>query len=199
MITAIILAAGSAKRMGTQKLLLPFGNSTILECVMGLVKASELFQDIIVVYREAVVREAAEKLGLRAVLNVQSHLGLSTSVREGILNCEDDTDAYMFFSGDQPLITKELIKVLTKEFKKREKYIVVPTYNGNKGLPTIFPTEFKEALLSIEGDSGGRKIIEANREKVVFIEAAQEAAGLDIDTPEDYERALQIEILNKIE
>lgn len=199
MMTAIILAAGSAKRMGTQKLLLPFGNSTILECVMRLVKDSALFHEIIVVYRESVVRDAAEKLGLLAVLNVHSHLGLSTSVKEGILNSPDNSDAYMFFSGDQPLITVELLEKLNKVHKKRENCIIVPLYNGKKGLPTIFPAGFKEALLSVEGDSGGRSIIDTNRENVVFVETGQEAAGVDIDTPEDYEKALQIEILNKIE
>ncbi len=199
MITAIILAAGSAKRMGTQKLLLPFGNCTIVECVMRVVKASELFDDIVVVYRDSAVRETAEKLGIRTAMNLNAHMGLSTSVIAGVKSCNADTEAYMFFSGDQPLISEEWLEALTNEYKKSKEYIIVPLYREKRGMPTIFPASFRDELLSVEGDSGGRSIIEKHREKVVFVKNDNKAAGFDIDTSEDYESALKIEILNKIE
>ena len=52
-VTAIVLAAGEAKRLGGQKLLLPFGDSTIIETVIGNVADCDIDEAIVVLGHRA--------------------------------------------------------------------------------------------------------------------------------------------------
>ncbi len=61
-----------------------------------------------------------------------------------------------------PFITEDLINRLIEEFIEDESNIIVPYYNNKRGMPTIFPYSLRGELLNIEGDIGGRRIIEDN-------------------------------------
>lgn len=190
MISAIILAAGSAKRMGQQKLLLPLNQSTILETVIEVVQNSNCFEEIIIVYSKKEVYEKTKNYKIKNIYNEKAELGQSTSVITGVKNTNAHAEAFMFFAGDQPFINLNIIKTLIKSYKENPNSIIVPQYKGEKGMPTIFSKEFRSQLLCLSGDSGGKPIIQKYKDKVIFVDFQDDKAAFDIDTLEDYNKLI---------
>src|SRR5664279_6348180 len=83
---AIILAAGESRRMGEPKQLLPFGGTTMLECVIDAFRSSRVDQIIVVLGHKA--EEISQKLGtapqLKIVKNPHYPQGMFTSVQAGL-------------------------------------------------------------------------------------------------------------------
>ena len=78
MISAILLAAGSSRRMGAiNKLLLPFQQSTILETVIDhLLELSQLELIVVLGHQSEEVRTAIGELPVRTVFN-PNHLKMT--------------------------------------------------------------------------------------------------------------------------
>ncbi|HSH36327.1 nucleotidyltransferase family protein [Schnuerera sp.] len=184
MITGIIMAAGFSKRMGEDKLLMEIDGVNMVERVIGSCKNS-ILDEIILIYRKEEVGKIGEKHQIKTAYNPNAHLGQSESMKLGI-KATKTSDAYMFLTGDQPFVTSELIDRLIDEYKKSEYSIVVPYYNGRNGTPTIFSSIYKEELLEVEGDKGGRDIIKKNISSVKKVIITDEKLGFDVDTPKDF-------------
>ncbi|MBU5437183.1 nucleotidyltransferase family protein [Tissierella sp. MSJ-40] len=185
MIVGIILASGYSKRMGKDKLLIEVEGRRIIEWVIKACYESKLDKTILV-YRTKEVKELGNKYGIKTIYNSTAYLGQSEGLKLGI--GKEKADAYMFLMGDQPFIRTEYINLLIEEHEKEKSKIIIPYYNGKKGTPTIFPSLFKEELMKVKGDKGGREIIEEYGFWVKKVYINDEKAGLDIDTEFDLER-----------
>ncbi len=93
----------------------------------------------------------------------------------------------MFLTGDQPRIDAAAINVLINAWQTHKENIIIPVYGGRRGSPVVFPARFREQLLALEGDTGGRAVIEQAPEMVHCVDMPDADAGIDIDTPEEYE------------
>lgn len=186
MINAIIMASGSSRRMGENKLLLDYGGKTLIENVLDKVSGC-CFNDIILVARDKRVIDAGNSRGIKVVKNERAELGQSESIKLGIVNSKE-ADGYAFFTGDQPLMNIKTIKYLVKCFEITGERIVVPFFGEKRGTPVIFPGKFKEELLLLTGDMGGRELIARHKDAVSFIEVKSELLLFDIDTLEDYRK-----------
>ena len=184
MVTAIILAAGFSKRFGDDKLLVKLRNKPIINYVVDTVINSN-FQEIILVHRNQDIKKIVGTHNIKYIYNDISYKGMSTSLKCG-LSIASTTDAFMFINGDQPLINKDIINKLIKVFDEQTESIIVPRYNGKRGNPVIFSSKWKEALMNVSGDIGGRNIIKNNPDEVYFIDISERICGIDIDTFEDY-------------
>ncbi|KNF07099.1 molybdenum hydroxylase accessory protein, YgfJ family [Gottschalkia purinilytica] len=195
MISAIIMASGFSKRMGRDKLLLEIDGLPMIERVIQKVKNSNV-QEIILVYRKELVKNIGEKYEIYTVYNPYAQLGQSEAMKIGIKNTNLNSKGYMFVVGDQPFISSNAINTLINEFIKN-KEIVVPTYDEKRGSPVIFSSHYRDSLLMINGDIGGREVIDKNIDKVKFIEMDKSFFGEDIDTLQDYKRLTGMELINK--
>ena len=79
------------------------------------------------------------------------------------------------------------------KFTENSAYIIVPTCDGKRGSPVIFPSIYKEDFLKLQGDVGGKVIINKYLEKVKFVELQDSSKLFDIDTNESYEYILKLE------
>lgn len=190
MINAVIMASGFSKRMGENKLLLPYRGKTLIENTLDKVIECG-FYDIVLVAQDEKVLKIGNSRGVKAINNERAELGQSQSIKLGIMNSRE-ADGYAFFTGDQPLINIETIKYLMESFYKSKNSIIVPRNNEKRGTPVIFPREFKSELLSLEGDMGGKQIISKHMDVVNFIEVGSELYLFDIDTEEDYKKLINI-------
>jgi molybdenum cofactor cytidylyltransferase len=185
-ISAIIMAAGLSKRMNQNKLQMKINNKYIFEFIFETIKrCSDCFNEIIVVAKDDEILNTARGLGFSTVRNEISYLGQSVSVKLGIQNSKK-ADGYMFFVADQPFIKECTIRKLLSVFEKNPNSIVMPCYKVTNGSPVIFSEMFKEQLMTLEGDTGGKVVIKNNTNKVIKVQIQSEDERLDIDTMEDY-------------
>lgn len=186
MITGIIMASGFSKRMVKNKLLLEVEGMKVIERVIKACKNS-LLDEIILVYRLDDVKEIGEFHGIKTLYNPNAHLGQSAAVILGVENSKD-CNGYMFIVGDQPFLDYNVINRLIEEYRKDCNMIVVPYYNKKFGMPIIFPPQYKNDLLKVKGDKGGREIIDNNKDLVRIIYFDEELLGVDLDTIEDLDK-----------
>lgn len=189
MISGIVLAAGSAGRMGQQKLLLNFRGKPVLQWVLEAVLSSTL-DEVICVVRD--VKEIEQKVAvkddkLRWIVNDKAQEGQSTSVIAGLKAVRSHNEAALFLVGDQPLVRPELIDSLVDLFRRSASPIVAPTFQGQTRNPVLFHRDLFPELLKLTGDSGGRDLIRKFKDRVALLDWKDEAPFLDLDTWEDYE------------
>ena len=191
-ISAIIMASGKSERMGTNKLLLEYRGMTFIENTLEKV-LNENFYELVIVISDKKVRKKCQdyikksekdEKKIYIIDNKKSEKGQSESIKIG-LKTLGKCDGYMFFSCDQPFLTSDTIKKILQNFKTRG--ITIPEYNGKRSLPVIFGENFKDELLKLEGDTGGKTVINNHQDKIKIVEIENSDEGKDIDTKEDYD------------
>ena len=188
MISAILLAAGQSKRMGKLKQLMPFGQSTIVEQAVDNLLGSVVVEVFVVVgYKAEDVIKAIAAKPIRMVINPDYEQGMSTSIIAGLNLVHGGVQGVMLALGDQPLVNSKTINILIEEFYNHDKGIAVPTYQGRRGHPIIFAIKYKEQLLKLKGDMGGRQIIKDHPDDVLEVAVDSESVVADFDTTDDYQ------------
>ncbi len=189
-VSAIVLAAGQATRMGGQKLLLPLGERSLVERVADAALGAKVFETIVVVGHEAeAVRAALGDRPVRIVLNPGYAAGLSTSLQAGIRAVRPDCEAVVFLLGDQPFATSALVDRLIEVFADAQAWIVRPSVGGRPGHPVLMGRDLFAEILEQQGDVGGREISERHRDRQILVPLDDERLAVDVDTEEDYEAA----------
>jgi len=186
-IGCIVLAAGESKRMGKPKLLLPLGQGTILEQTIDNFLNSRVNEVIVVVGDRA--EEMINLIASRPVIvavNPAYRNGMSTSIVTGLSLLNDETQAVMIALADQPFVDTQTINHLIEAFSADNKGIAIPVYRGRRGHPVIFATKYKEALLRLKGDTGGRQIIARHPDDVLEVAVNCKGITIDIDTENSY-------------
>ena len=155
MISAVILAAGRAERMGEQKLFLPLGGKPVLQWVLESALASDLGEIICVARDLAAVRREIRLADERLfwLLNYAADRGQSASLTAGLWAANPQSEGVMFLLGDQPLIRKDLINSLIEKFAAGTARIVAPSFNGEARNPVLFHRELFPDLLKLDRKS----------------------------------------------
>lgn len=190
MITGIIMASGFSKRMKKDKLTLRIDGELVIEKVIKAAKLSRL-DEIILVYQKDEIRDIAVKYGIKTIFNSCPENGQSESMKLGIKASDINTKAFMFLVGDQPLLNSQTIDKIIDAFNNNDNEIVVPVYNEEKGSPTLFSSIFRDKLLEVEGDKGGKMIIQEMSDRVKYLPIEDYRVGLDIDTWDEYQRLIK--------
>jgi molybdenum cofactor cytidylyltransferase len=107
-----------------------------------------------------------------------------------VLAALPQTQAYMFLTGDLPFITAGTINLLISAWRAGPGHIIIPQYAGKRGSPAIFPAACRPELLALSGDTGGRTVIAAHPDSVQQIQIPDSREGLDVDTPQLYEKII---------
>jgi len=193
MISAILLAAGESKRLRMPKLLLPFGKSTILEQTIDNLLNSRVDEVIVVLgYRaEEMMRKLANR-PVKIAINPNYHQGMSTSIVKGLSLVNNRAQTIMVALADQPLINSQTINRLIEESLGYDKGIVIPTYQAERGHPIIFASKYKEELLGLKGDIGGRQTIKEHPNDTLEVIADSKAITMDVNTINDYYTHLKL-------
>ena len=181
-ITGIVLAAGLSRRMGQNKLRMVFGDKPLLMHVLDLAMAAPL-GSIILVTREATLQGLDIPHRIRVVFNRHPEQGQSSSMRLGLNAAQGD--GYLFFTADQPLLDKSTVMSILAHADGEN--IVAPIYKGIPGNPVFFPECFRQELMAVRGDVGGKGVREKHPDKTRYVEASDAAALWDVDTYEQYE------------
>ena len=191
MICAIVLAAGESRRMGVQKLLLPFGSTTVIGHIVDQLMHSVVDQVLVVTGHEP--NRIAEELGDRSVsivTNPDYKTGMLSSVRCGLQVLPQQCEAVMVALGDQPAITAKLVDQIVLAFARTEKGILVPVHLDRRGHPLLFAEHYRVEILTSFDDLGLRGLLRAHPNDVFELNMQTQAVLSDMDLPEDYRREI---------
>jgi len=191
LICSIILAAGRSRRMGAQKLLLPFAGGTVIGHIVAEILSSPVDRALVVVGRDAA--RIAGALAGRPVTLVASDDpdgDMLSSVRCGLRALPPQCDAVLVALGDQPSITADLVGRMVDAFRAGGRGIVVPVHGGRPGHPILFSTRYRDEVLTRYDKLGLRGLRQAHPEDVLELDWPSPAVLADMDRSEDYRREL---------
>ena len=182
-VSAVLLAAGLSTRMGVDKLLLKHKGKTFLQHSIDLMQELPVFERIVVT-TDVRLKHIALPLTTKLCINPHPEQGQSTSIKAGVEAAAGTH--YLFLNADQPLLTLEdLIPILNAANMNPEK-IVFPLIDSKPNSPTLFPSSFKDKLINLRGDIGGKVIRDAHRELWHTVQPENPENFTDIDNVEDY-------------
>lgn len=188
---AVVLAAGHSSRMGSPKALLPYGGSTFLGCVLGLLEAAGVEAVRIVTGPDGSgLRAAAPALPDEAwVENPSPDDGMLSSVRLGVCALPAGTEAFVLWPVDHPFVRAATVSALLSTWRAHRSPVVLPRHRGRRGHPVLFDASTVPEILSAPDDAGPRHVVAAHADDRIEIEVADAGILADIDTPEAYEEA----------
>jgi len=190
-VVALVLAAGSSRRMGKRnKLLEPVDETPIISSVVNAVHKSSISECIVVTGFEAkLIENALANYDVKFVFNSNYAAGLSRSLHVGISALPTDTEVVLVLLGDMPKVSSKLIDKLVSCFSvDRGREICIPVYRGRRGNPVLWGRRFFKQLLETEGDKGGRQLLDDVRAWIYECEVNDSAVLTDFDTPEQFAR-----------
>jgi molybdenum cofactor cytidylyltransferase len=190
-IAGIVLAAGGSSRLGRPKQLLPWRGKPLVSTVAGTALSAGLSPVVVVIGSHGEeVKQALSDLPVSLVNNLQWEAGQSASVKAGLRVLPEMVGGAVFLLADQPQIPDTLIRSLVETHAQTLSPIVAPQIDGRRGNPVLFDRDTFVDFLALEGDAGGRKLF--SRHQVTWVEWYGRDLLLDVDTPEDYQKLLEL-------
>lgn len=204
MICAIVLAAGLSRRMGAQKVLLPFGppprqasgdagagGKTVITHIVDQLLASKVDKVCVVTGHQAErIRQELSSRPVSIVDNPEYESGMLSSVRRGLRALPKQCKTVLVAIGDQPSITSKLVDSMIQSFETSGKQILVPCYDGKRGHPILFSVHYRQEILMCYDDVGLRGLLHTHPEEVFELTVSSSSVLSDMDVPEDYRREL---------
>lgn len=177
-IAAVVLAAGSSRRLGRPKQNVLLGGISLLQRTLETATQACLVPVIAVVREEAMIPDMP---GVRYVRNKEADQGMATSLRAGIADLEmhPELQGAVILTCDQPFLTVAHLKALTCEADR----ITGSSYAGRVGVPAYFPVGSFPGLCALDGDTGARALLQA------AFALQDETLAMDIDTEQDLREA----------
>jgi len=198
-VSALLLAAGSSKRIGQPKQLLPLNGKPLIAHGLETLLSSGVHEVVVVLGPQAweiarIVGETAERAApgskVGTVVNDAPGSDMAASVRKGLTALRRDVSGVLVFPADHPLVTAGTVRRLIDVHRMVPADIVVPVRQGRRGHPALFPADCLRRELT-EGRTL-RDLARAAGEAVTLVEVDDEGVVLDVDTMEDYRRIVDI-------
>ena len=182
-------AAGGSRRLGRPKQLEPWGSTTLLGHVIDLVESFPVDETWVVVGAD--LDRVVNEIGPRPVGIIQNpdwETGLASSLRVGLdaLTQLSKADGALVFLGDQPVVRADVVTALIEKHRRSKAMAIVPKYRYSQGNPVLIDRALWPRLMSLEGDQGAQRLLQAHSEWVeeVWFDSLPPR---DIDTQADVE------------
>ena len=175
----VVLAAGSARRFGGNKLTAALSGKSLIQRALEAVP-TEVVDAAAVVTQYPEAASLAKEYGFTAIQNDRPALGISHSLQLG-LTALGDCDGVLFQVADQPLLRRETVAGLAALWKRQPDCIAALGHGGVRGNPCLFPARLFPELMALEGDCGGSAVIRRHEADLVLLET-DPAELYDVDT-----------------
>jgi molybdenum cofactor cytidylyltransferase len=184
---AILLAAGSSRRMGRPKLDLVVEGRPMSRLAAEALLAAP-FERIRVVTAPGPRLDLPEDARVEVVVNSDAGEGIGSSIRKGLEGLSDETEVAAIALADLPLVLVDTLSRLCRAWDESRSPVVYPEYRGRQGHPVLWARPLFDELRSLQGDRGARDVLERHRRLALALAVPVDDAGvcLDIDTPDDY-------------
>ena len=184
-VVAILLAAGSATRFGSDKLLHPLPHDVPI-AVQAARHLRAVFEENVFV----VVRPEAKELsdlfrreGCKVVVCEKAAEGMGASLACAV-RAAGAADGYLVALGDMPFIRASTIAAV-RDTLAGGALLAAPYFRGRRGHPVGIAKVFRAELEAMKGDEGARRLLEAHPDKLIKIPVGDPGVIRDIDPPGD--------------
>ena len=168
-VAALVLAAGQSTRFGSPKQLIPWGDTTLLGHVLRTVGQWPVEERWVVLGAGAEsILDSIDVEGWGVVINDDFEEGLASSLRVGLdaLTLQTKVDAVLIVLADQPDIPRHVVDDLLASHEAARSLVSIPKYRYSWGNPALVERSLWPRLMSLEGDSGAKKLFQAHPEWV---------------------------------
>jgi molybdenum cofactor cytidylyltransferase len=190
----ILLAAGNSSRMGQAKQLLDFCGKPLLRYTAEVALESQCGPVVVVLGARAnELRPALDGLPVQIVENDRWPEGMGSSIQTGLRALQDaaalsSTTGAILALADQPFVSSAFLRSLADLHHTSGKQIIASRYSGTVGVPVYFSRDAFPLLMALKPDQGCKGVILGHPSNTHLVDCPD--AALDIDTPEDYAKAL---------
>jgi len=179
-IVPVILAAGASTRMGRPKALLEFDGRRAIDLVLDA--CTGLSTPIIVVGRDTF--EARGTM----ISNPDWESGQTSSLKAGLRALPPEAKAFLLFPVDYALVTPADVRAIVDAWSGQP--LVVPSRDMRRGHPLLASASLRDELLTLRDTASARDVF--HRYEPAYVTTVSPYVLMDMDTPEDYARALDI-------
>ena len=192
---AVIPAAGQSVRMGQQhKLLLPWNGRTVMDHVLEAWSQSQADRIVMVVRSDDTELQSVGENWPRVEMVMPHHppADMRSSVQLGLRQLRAVAsptagDRWLVAPADLPTLGHELIDdVVTAG--RHATGVIVPRFGERRGHPVSFPWSMVDRVFELPADRGINSLIEDDA--VEWLDLPPDEHPDDIDTPEEYSRAV---------
>lgn len=181
-ISAIVLAAGKSTRMGQPKMLLPWGNTTVLGKVIETIRSAGI-EEIVIVTNSEIARQVLE---YQAPIAINDSGEMLSSIQIGLQAQKASAEAALLCLGDQPQIEEGSARSVCEAFQKTKSNLVVPSYRMRRGHPWLAARPLWGEILAMREPETMRDFLNRHNDEIHYIECGTPTILQDVDTPEDY-------------
>jgi molybdenum cofactor cytidylyltransferase len=189
-VAALLLAAGSSRRMGQSKQLLPLDGKPIIRHCIDTIIAADIDEIIVVLgHDNEELLKTLRGLPVKAMFNEEPGSDMAQSVRIGLRAVNPYASGVLVSLSDHPLISEETLRNLLRFHADAPDKIIIPVYKEKRGHPTLFPRHVIDEIFE-----GGtlKDLINRDSERIRTVGVIDEGVIIDIDTMQDYERVVLI-------
>ena len=198
MISGIILAAGASTRMGRAKAALPLGKTgeTVVARVVKTLLAGGVPSVVVVAGAHIDAVSAAMPVREPRARVIEHHgweQGQLSSLLAGLTAIDSPLlEAALVTLVDVPLVQPSTVAAVIEAWRRDRAPIVRPVNRDRHGHPVIFDRSIFEDLRSADPSIGAKAVFATHRSRILDVEVKDPGAFEDIDTPEDYQRIIQV-------
>ncbi len=187
----VIMAAGLSSRMGRHKPLLPVdGHPAIVHLILTMLNAGVDHCIIVTGHHADDIKEACRDLNNITFVHNPAYAStdMFTSAKIGFGAVTNDYSRILFTPADIPLIPVSAVKSLLACTEP----LVYPGDRTKKGHPVSIDAAFLDMILSFDGDGGLRGALSSLPVEPVYLAIEDPGILIDMDTPEDYQKILDV-------
>lgn len=187
-IAVILLGAGDSRRFGGRKQFTLIDGKPMYMYIVENISKIDVNCRILVTQFDEMIKEVSP-YPISVILNESSHLGISHSIKLGILAAlkqdkGNRIDAFLFAVCDQPYLSAKSIYNLINGYCASPKGIACLAFNEELGNPVIFHKKYIGELLNLSKDTGGKAVLRSNLDDLIKIQADSPMELHDMDTKE---------------
>lgn len=194
----VILAAGASSRMGRPKGALPLNphGETVIQRVVRVMSEAGVPRVVVVVGAHPGVADSLDRSDgrVRTVHHPGWAEGQLSSLQCGLraLHAHGAVQGALVTLVDVPLVRPETVVQLLEAWQRTGAPIVRPMREDSHGHPVLFDAVVLPELLAADPRHGAKPVLRAHEPQIVNVLVEDAGAFFDLDTPDDYARALRM-------
>jgi molybdenum cofactor cytidylyltransferase len=190
LVGAVVLAAGQSRRMGRPKLLMPWGERTVIEQVVKVLLDGAATPVVVVSGgTHEQIAEALRAWPVQIVHNPRYQENqMALSLRAGLAAMPAEVQAVLVALGDQPQIESSVVQAVIEAYRLSQARLVVPSYQMRRGHPWLAARPLWSELLGQQPVATLRDFLSTHASEIHYLPLDKPSILQDLDTPDDYAR-----------